>query len=207
MGSACVSLCLSVCDARLARAFLWVTVMITELSSPAVEPVSLASMKQYLRIDYSDEDVFIGMLIRAARRTAEHITGRVIAERTFRVDESSFFGGVLPMSPVSAIASVRYLDPSKVLQTLSGIDFCPHPVSPQFFPPASGWPSLATAWNAVQVTCTAGMNPVPEDIQNWIMLRVSMAYENREPIRDVPVEELPRTYVDALLDPYVVVRV
>ena len=176
--------------------------MITQLTLPASEPVSLVMMKQYLRVDVVDDDTLIQSLISAARRTAEHLTGRIIAEREVRIDLSGFAGGVLPCSPISEVSSVKYLDSSKELQTLAGIDFCPHPLSPQIFAPDSGWPSVAHSWQAVQISCTAGMNPVPEDIQSWLMLRVATAYENRDVVLDQKSGLLPRDHVDGLLDPY-----
>ncbi|MCX7208182.1 MAG: head-tail connector protein [Proteobacteria bacterium] len=179
--------------------------MITQLTLPASEPVSLAVMKSYLRVEGADDDVLIGMLISSARRFAENYTGRIIAQRDFRIDAVSFGDGVLPLSPVAGISSVKYLDANKVLQTLAGLDFCPHPLSPQLFPPATGWPAVTKQWNAVQIICTAGMNPVPEDIQNWIMLRVVTAYEQRSAVIDLKTTELSRSFVDGLLDSYCVV--
>ncbi|MDW5417740.1 head-tail connector protein [Iodobacter sp. CM08] len=181
--------------------------MFTQLTPPASEPVSLAVMKAYLRVDIADDDVLISALISAARRFAENHTGRIIAQRDFRIDASTFGDGILPLSPVSSVASVKYLDASKTLQTLTGLDFCPHPLSPQLFSPVAGWPVPTKAWNAVQITCTAGMNPVPEDIQNWIMLRVATAYEQRSAVIDLKTTELGRSFVDGLLDAYCVVTI
>jgi uncharacterized phiE125 gp8 family phage protein len=181
--------------------------MKTEISQSANEPVSLAEAKGYLKVDHADDDVLIGRCITAARLAAEGITGRIIAQRDFRIDVTGFGNGVLPLSPVSSVASVKYLDSNKQLQILSGLDFCPHPLSPQLFPPSGGWPAVCSAWNAVQIICTAGMNPVPEDIQSWILLRIATAYEQRSALVDSKfLTDLPRTYVDALLDAYTVVR-
>lgn len=179
--------------------------MITQLVKPSAEPVSLDAMKNYLRVDHNEEDALIALLIVAARRSAEHLTGQMIAKRSFRVDLPSFGKGVLPISPVISVTSVEYLD--SVGKKSLTVDFFPYPLSPQIFPPASGWPALKCRPDAVQVTLIAGMDPVPEDIAAWIMLRVSTAYEKREAVDEKSVNPLPRSFVDGLLDPYCVVTV
>jgi hypothetical protein len=59
---------------------------------PAAEPVSLAEMKQRLRIDssFTADDTLITGLIQAARETAEAYTGRALAQRTFTEVLDSF---------------------------------------------------------------------------------------------------------------------
>lgn len=54
---------------------------------PANEPVALADAKNYLRLDsgYTADDTLITNLIQAAREHAEKITGRALAQRTFRM--------------------------------------------------------------------------------------------------------------------------
>jgi hypothetical protein len=55
-------------------------------SDPAAEPISLARAKNYLRLDLSfttDDDLITGM-ISAAREHAERITGKALAQRTWR---------------------------------------------------------------------------------------------------------------------------
>lgn len=59
---------------------------------PESEPVSLAEMRQRLRIDstFTDDDSLITGLIQAARETAEVLTGRALAQRTFTEVLDSF---------------------------------------------------------------------------------------------------------------------
>jgi len=62
------------------------------LSNPASEPVALADVKNYLRVDstLTIDDTLIGTLISAAREHAERITGKALAQRTFRQVLDSF---------------------------------------------------------------------------------------------------------------------
>jgi hypothetical protein len=60
---------------------------VRQTSLPQAEPVTLAEMKNFLRIGntFTDDDQLIAGLIQAAREHAEKITGRAIAQRTFRM--------------------------------------------------------------------------------------------------------------------------
>lgn len=63
-----------------------------ETALPASEPVALADAKSYLRLDagFTAHDTIITNLIRAAREHAEKMTGRCLAQRTFRAVLDSF---------------------------------------------------------------------------------------------------------------------
>lgn len=58
-----------------------------QLTLPAKEPLPLADAKNYLRLDPSmnQDDTLITNLIQGAREHAEKITGRALAQRTFRL--------------------------------------------------------------------------------------------------------------------------
>ena len=53
---------------------------------PVAEPVALAWMKNYLRVDagFTQDDELIADLIQGAREHGEKLTGRILAQRTFR---------------------------------------------------------------------------------------------------------------------------
>jgi len=114
---------------------------------PLVEPVSLAAMKNYLRVDIDDDDDFISTLISVARERAEDMTGRCLLaqEWTFSMDRfpcywgegrgEGFFGQhhefhqslfrrndlaiTLPRGPVISVESIQYVDNTQTLQTLN----------------------------------------------------------------------------------------
>jgi hypothetical protein len=68
--------------------------------SPALEPVTLAAAKVHLRVDRSDEDALIEMLISAAREDAENICRRAFVTQKMDLFIDAFpsqnYYGVLP---------------------------------------------------------------------------------------------------------------
>jgi len=78
----------------------------------------------------------------------------------------------------------------------------------------SEWPSdIRSYHDSINIEYWAGyscVNDVPEDIKTWIKLRVGAYYENRESLMVGSgnfISELPRSYVDGLLDRHAVIRV
>jgi hypothetical protein len=61
-------------------------------ANPAAEPLTLVQVKNYLRLDshFTSDDSHISLLISAAREHAERLTGKALAQRTFRQVLDSF---------------------------------------------------------------------------------------------------------------------
>ena len=108
------------------------------------------------------------------------------------------------------------MDSSGSTQTLSAtgfeIDMDSEPgwVFPSY---NNDWPDTRDTPNAVKVRYKSGYvdsTSVPEPIKSWIKIRVGAMYENREPVvadRGQSIQQLPRDYIDGLLDPYTVMDV
>jgi uncharacterized phiE125 gp8 family phage protein len=80
------------------------------LDGPAVEPVSLAEMKTFLRVDGDAEDDLVAALIAAARLTLEGATRLAFIRQTWRLTLSAWPARrvvVLPPSPILEIEAVR----------------------------------------------------------------------------------------------------
>lgn len=73
----------------------------------SAEPVTLLEVKEYMKVDYQEEDFFISSLIKTARRLLEHRYDVGIIEKTMRVVLNNSCGGRdLPGSPINEIVSV-----------------------------------------------------------------------------------------------------
>jgi uncharacterized phiE125 gp8 family phage protein len=80
---------------------------------PAIEPVSLADAKDFLRILASDEDELLGTLITAARLMVEAACGRMLIDQGWRLVLDRWPAGGelrLPLSPVGRIIAARVYD-------------------------------------------------------------------------------------------------
>jgi uncharacterized phiE125 gp8 family phage protein len=100
-----------------------------EITVPAATlPVSLTDLKRHLRLgapgsedQYTIEDPILQIALDASQAYVEQFTGLSLAERTIKLRAWGFdcLSFRLPAGPVSAVASITYLDTSGAEQTLS----------------------------------------------------------------------------------------
>lgn len=178
------------------------------ITAPTAEPITLAEAKAHLRVDSTDEDALITALIVAARQGAETATGRALLPQTWELALDEFATEVrLSRAPVSAVDSVKYVDTDGVLQVLDPAAYLldshsePARLTAQF---GASWPATRSQANAVLIRYVAGYAnaaAVPQEIKQWMLLRIGMLYENRESVAaGVSLAEMP--FVDCLLDAY-----
>jgi uncharacterized phiE125 gp8 family phage protein len=195
------------------------------ITDSTAEPVSVADLKLFMRLSTvsTTEDALLAALEKAARKHAENFTQRPCMPQTFQLVMDGFPGSeiILPRAPLSSTASdvaITYLDAVSANSTslstsVYGVDTLAEPPR-VFLLDGQDWPDHYTQRNAVTVQFVAGY-PLdlssapapPEGITNWIKMRVSQMYECREPMQAGNMTELPRSYVDGLLDPYVLIDV
>lgn len=189
---------------------------LTLITPPAVEPVTLAEVKTYLRLSGADDDALLTGMIKSARQQAENMAGRVLVESVW---EWAFDGGLdgalsLPLSPATAMVSFTLDD----VALDSGLYiFTPASTESQGAPlfatlePVDEWPDgdeVAVRFKAGWPLNDQGTPTTPGAIKFWILVRVATLYEHRETIVvGQSVAEMPRSFVDCLLDPYRIVRV
>lgn len=90
---------------------------------PAVEPVSLAQVKEHRRLDADDtsQDLTLALLITTARRYAEAYTGQSFITQKWRATMDRFPGVMLPATPYAASAAwLPTPQPSNEIQLLHG---------------------------------------------------------------------------------------
>lgn len=179
---------------------------ITQTVAPVELPVSLGEAKDHLRIDHSDEDSFIDLLIDAATLRVQDITGRQLVEATYEFTLNSFPPEIrLPKPPLSSVTSIEYLDGAGDSQTLDSADY--RVISDEVVPiidPAYGvtWPSTQDVRNAVTVTFVGGYGAaadVPSKLKLAIKMFVLDMYENRGPQSEIRL--MANEAVDSLLWP------
>lgn len=188
---------------------------------PAVEPVSLAEARLWLRIDEGDttQDPVIEVLIKAMREHAEDsLTGRAFVSRTLRLSLPAFPAGSvieLPYPPLISVTSVKYIDDAGALQTVAAADYeIDYEREPALIQPAylKSWPSTRAVFNAVQVVYVAGYpsgspsdaaaarEVVPAAFKLWMRARIATLFEQREQLMFNNQVEVPRHFADGILD-------
>ena len=83
------------------------------MTAPAVEPLSLAEAKSWLRVDGADEDQLIQSLITSARLGVEATTNRLLITQQWRLLLDSWPSDLalpLPLAPVRQVVRVRIAD-------------------------------------------------------------------------------------------------
>ncbi|WP_349370711.1 hypothetical protein [Salinarimonas sp.] len=96
------------------------------LAGPAVEPVGVPEMRDFLRLDHMDEDALLGALLKAARLVIEATTRLVVLEQTWRIAlERVPADGVvrLPLAPIRAVSEVRVFDAAGAASVLATADW------------------------------------------------------------------------------------
>jgi uncharacterized phiE125 gp8 family phage protein len=75
------------------------------IAPPAVEPITLADAKSFLRVAHGDDDALIAALITAARAHVEMATRRALIAQTWRIVRDAWPGcGRLAVTPAPLIA-------------------------------------------------------------------------------------------------------
>lgn len=147
--------------------------------------------------------------ITAARLAAEQDLGRRLITQTLAAYYDAFpVYSLFLLPPLSSVTSITYLDTDGASQTLAADQYTVDAKSiPARITPAYGvtWPSTRAQSNAVYVTFVAGYgaaSAVPEGIKLWMLMHIKQAFDNRTPmVAGSASNELPRSYVDGLLDP------
>jgi len=152
-------------------------------------------------------DPELRMLITAMRQKAESILKRYLITQTVDLYLDYFPCWEITLPPLQSVVSITYIDDQGNEQTLSSDKYLIDAVSkPARITPVFGeiWPVTRYQNNAVKVRFIAGYGTaadVPECIKHWIMMKVKDAYDNRNPINvGVNIAEMPRSYIDGMLD-------
>lgn len=194
----------------------------TLVTPPASEPVALADVKTFLRVDGNDDDAILTSLIASARRMGEEYTKRAFLTQTWKLVMDRFAERVvmplpgiytapppfvidgsqsiqLSRQPIQSITSVKTTDSDNVQTTVS--------VATYTFDTATGrillnegysWPTDLRGLSAVEINFVAGWTSaatVPEPIKQAIMQHVAASYTNKV-CADIPAGAL------ALYDPF-----
>lgn len=147
------------------------------VTGPVTEPVTLAEVKANSRIDGTDLDTHLSLLISVARRVAEQKTDRSYGSQTWCLFLTSWPVRVkLPRPPVVTIAQVEYDAPGGAMTLSSSF----YTIEADDIRPVlrfiGDMPELAE-YGQIKITYTAG-GTAPPEIKFGIMAMVEAALDN-----------------------------
>ena len=161
--------------------------VMTRLTAPAVEPVTVAEAKAHLRVTSTNEDALISNLIASAREEVEAATGIALITQDWRLylDAWPDCGVIrLPKHPVQLVSQVTVYDAlgtaTSGVPSAVNLDRASRPA--RFAKPDSvALPGQAM--NGIEIDFRAGFGStgvdVPDGLKRAILLLVSFWFEHR----------------------------
>ncbi len=162
------------------------------ITAPTVEPVSVATAKSFLRIDGTEDDALLAILIAAARGKGEQIARRAFITQTLEMTVDAWPADRMlkvMRPPLLSITSVKYLDEDAVEATW--MDYLVDTKSEPgriIFNSLPDVTLLEAGGITVRFTAGYGANDtaVPQVIKQAVLLLVAYWYETREAGESVP---------------------
>ncbi len=186
-------------------------------ANPTAEPLRLAEVKTFLRVDSSDEDDFVLMLIRAAREYCEGVTKRVFTTTTMRMFMDDWpDGDVLelprPFDSSTATPTVKYYASGSTSATTFAATkyWVDNDTKPGRIVLRNNqeWPTTELrSVKAVEVTLQTGFGgqgDVPDNIKLAMLQLIGHWYNNREAVVVGTITNSLEMSVNALLSRHVV---
>ena len=188
----------------------------TLVTAPAIEPLVLTDVKNFINVSGTDDDTLITSLIKAARQHIETTYNVALISQTWdftlgrfpqyveTVDPQALIEPVI--KPLQSVTSISYYDGANSLQTLSAAvyEVVKNDYSWPYIRQAYNqfWPETYDRTDAVTVRVVAGYGAtaadVPEPIKIALQMFVKYLYDNRE---DMPIKPYVRA-VDLLVKNY-----
>jgi len=178
------------------------------LTAPALEPLTLAEAKAYLRVETADDDDVITALMAGARVHVEARTRRALITQEWRLvlDAWPDDGRIqVRPAPLQTLSAARVYDLDNNASSIDTQSFVADLAASQliFAPWALSQPQRIAAGIELDVVCGYGVSAsdVPEPLRQAIRLLVAHWYENRGLVTSGGTTALPES-VAALLAPY-----
>lgn len=178
---------------------------LTLVTAASSEPVSVTEAKTRLRIDGTDDDTDLGLMIKdaVARIDGPNGVGICMEQQTWEMSLDCFPEIIyLPLSPVASITSITYIDGNGAEQTLADTEYKIDTPTRRLVPAyGKSWPSTRYEISAVKIRFVVGYDDVPDDLKQAIFLMVGHSYAHREAVGAKEMSAIPEG-VKSILDRY-----
>jgi uncharacterized phiE125 gp8 family phage protein len=177
------------------------------VTQPAIEPLSLAEAKAYLRVDHAADDGLIAAFVTGVRQRLEGRTGKAFLAQGWRVMLDAWPpGGEVPLSPcpVLSVSAVRVLDAAGVATALPPSAWrLEAGREPALLILAGPPPPPGRARNGIEIDLVAGYGAAatdcPEPLRQAMRLLLGHVWEHRGLAERHPKE--PQE-INAIIAPY-----
>jgi uncharacterized phiE125 gp8 family phage protein len=188
----------------------------TLITAPAVEPLTLAEAKLYLRVDATTENSLITGMIVSARQMVETYTRRALATQTWDFRYPWFMDTrrplIVPKAPLQSVTSVTYLDEDGASQTLGSSNYTVRTfsgaVAGRGYVELKDDVSLPSVYTdaimpvTVRAVCGYGVAAdVPDGLKMAIYLMLGDLYEQRQETM-MSMSSKTKTTTERLMSPY-----
>lgn len=178
----------------------------TLVTPPATMPVSLEELKAALRVDSSDDDAFLGMLLASATDHLDGwdgVLGSCIVEQTWKQEFDCFAREMpIPLGPVISVTSVTWRNPSGQVATVPNTAYATRTDASGYttirFDDDYEFPGPLHESKAVCVTYKAGYSVVPGALKAAVVLMCRMHFDPLAAADQAAIRES----VDSLIRPY-----
>lgn len=164
------------------------------MAEPATEPVTLAEVKSYLRLNDADaQDALITDLIITARLIAEEHTDKSLITQSWRISYDDAAPAVVPLphGPVQAITHVKSIDKAGNETTIDAASYHINSAEHLCF-------DRAPSAHQIRITYTAGFGDnaedVPADLRQGMLLHIAHLYEHRDSLTPPIAAQLSYAY-------------
>lgn len=184
------------------------------IEPPAAEPVALADLKAFLKLDGPEEDALITSVAMAARAHLEALTQKVFVTQKWRITRDSWPASgriALPVGPITGLDRVTVDAGSGPVEIdLAGLtlDGWGQPPRLAYRPRSLPVPAVPLGGIAIEVTAGfGGPEDVPAPLVQAVRLLAAHWFENRTLVSiGHEVAVMPRG-IEALIAPFQVRRV
>ncbi len=147
--------------------------------APVTEPLTLAEVKEYLRVTNTEEDTYITSLIGVAREAAEWFVRKSLITQSWMLsyDDYSPTEVILPRGPVQSVDEVKIVSRSGIETIVDSTTYYLNAGKETLVFDAT------PVGHIVQIYYTAGYgnsaSSVPKDIRQGMLIHIAQLYEKR----------------------------